>query len=297
MDPAAPGTARELIARHGFRIKKSLGQNFLVDANIIRKIVSSVAPEPGETIVEIGPGLGALTRSLAQKAGRVLAIEIDRNLLPILEETLSGFENVHVIESDALKTDFDRLVYGLTGDGTGKYKVAANLPYYITSPLIMHLLENRFSISRIVIMVQEEVARRITAAPGSEEYGALTVAANYYAKTEMLFRVPRTVFIPRPEVGSAVVRMEVRDKAAVEVADENDFFTLVGAAFRQRRKTLLNALSGSVAQLTREQWSEVLRLASIEPGRRGETLDIMEFARLASEYRRVVNKYGLAPAR
>jgi len=226
-----------------------------------------------------------------------LAIEIDRNLLPILEETLSGLDNVNIIESDALKTDFNRVVYDFTSDGTGKYKVAANLPYYITSPLIMHLLESRFSISRIVIMVQEEGARRITAAPGSDEYGALTVAANYYAETEMLFRVPRTVFIPRPEVGSAVVRMEVRDKAAVDVADENVFFTLVGAAFRQRRKMLLNALSGSVAQLTREQWSEVLLSANIEPGRRGETLDISEFARLANEYCRAVGKHGLVPAR
>lgn len=286
MDPAAPGVVREIISRHGFRIKKSLGQNFLVDGNIIRKIVAAVDPAPGETVVEIGPGLGALTRPLAQKAGWVVAVEIDRHLVPVLEETLADLDNVQLVEADALKTDFDRLVkerYGVGGPG---YKVAANLPYYITTPLIMHLLENRFAIRRIVVMVQEEVARRLTARPGTGEYGALTVAANFYARAEMVFRVPRTVFIPRPEVDSAVVRLDVLDRPAVPVADEKVFFRLVRAAFGQRRKTLLNAISAAEKGLSREEWSRVLQDAGLDPGRRGETLGAVEFARLADAYTR-----------
>ncbi len=282
MDPVSPGVVRELIARHGFRIKKSLGQNFLIDGNIIKKIIESVAPGPADTVVEIGPGLGALTRSLAAKAGRVLAVEIDRNLIPVLEETMAGIDNVRIVHSDALKTDFDSLVK--SNAGALKYKVAANLPYYITTPLIMHLLEKHSSISRIVVMVQEEVARRITARPDTSEYGALTVAVNFYARPEMVFRVPRTVFIPRPEVDSAVVKIEVRDLPAVPVLDRDAFFTLVRAAFQQRRKTLLNAVGGADRGLSREMWSGIFQQADIAPGRRGETLSLDEFARLADAY-------------
>ncbi len=284
MDPVSPGVVRELIARHGFRIKKSLGQNFLIDGNIIRKIVDAVEPGPADTVVEIGPGLGALTRSLATKAGQVLAVEIDRNLIPVLEETMAGLDNVHIVESDALKTDFDNLVKSSTSDaGVFKYKIAANLPYYITTPLIMHLLEKHSSINRIVVMVQEEVARRITARPDTPEYGALTVAVNFYAHTEIVFRVPRTVFIPRPEVDSAVVRLQVRD-TPVPMKDKNIFFALVRAAFQQRRKTLLNAVGGTDKRLTKEMWLSVFQQADIEPGRRGETLSLVEFARLADAY-------------
>lgn len=281
MDPAAPGIVKEIISRHGFRIKKSLGQNFLIDGNIIKKIVETVEPGREDTVVEIGPGFGALTRPLAQRARRVIAVEIDRRLIPILKETLAGHDNVQLVEADALKTDFSRLVHDQAGDEKVKFKVAANLPYYITTPLVMHLLEGRFAIGRIVVMVQEEVARRLTARPGTGEYGALTLAANYYARTEMVFRVPRTVFIPRPEVDSAVVRLDVLDKPAVPVNDQKTFFNLVRAAFGQRRKTLLNAVGGMECGLSREDWINVFRRADIDPGRRGETLNLEEFARLA----------------
>jgi len=286
MDPVSPGVVRELISRHGFRIKKSLGQNFLIDGNIIKKIIASVAPGPDDTVVEIGPGLGALTRSLAAKAGQVLAVEIDRNLIPVLEETMAGVNNVRIVHSDALKTDFDSLVKKNAGARVPvpEYKVAANLPYYITTPLIMHLLEKHSSISRIVVMVQEEVARRLTARPDTPEYGALAVAVNFYARPEMVFRVPRTVFIPRPEVDSAVVKIEVRDLPAVPVQDKGVFFALVRAAFQQRRKTLLNAVGGADKGFSREMWSGVFQQADIAPGRRGETLSLDEFARLADAY-------------
>ncbi|KJS12179.1 MAG: 16S rRNA methyltransferase [Peptococcaceae bacterium BRH_c8a] len=292
MDPVSPAVVKELISRHGFRIKKSLGQNFLIDGNIIRKIVAAVEPSPADTVVEIGPGLGALTRSLAARAGQVLAVEIDRNLIPVLEETMTGLDNVHIIESDALKTDFDSLVKAerghtsspFTGDVVTQYKVAANLPYYITTPLIMHLLEKHSSINRIVVMVQEEVARRIMARPDTPEYGALTLAVNFYAHTEMVFRVPRTVFIPRPEVDSAVVRLDVRDTPAVSVKDKKVFFALVRAGFQQRRKTLLNAVGCIDKRISKEMWLGVFQQADIEPGRRGETLSLGEFARLADAY-------------
>ncbi|MCL2336158.1 MAG: 16S rRNA (adenine(1518)-N(6)/adenine(1519)-N(6))-dimethyltransferase RsmA [Firmicutes bacterium] len=284
MDPVAPGAVRELIARHGFRIKKSLGQNFLIDGNIIKKIIAAVAPSPADTVVEIGPGIGALTGALAAQAGQVLAVEIDRRLIPVLEETMAGINNVCIVQADALKTDFDSLVQSRAGTPVPTYKVAANLPYYITTPLLMHLLEKQTCVGSIVVMVQEEVARRLTAQPATPEYGALTVAVNFYARPEMLFRVPRTVFMPRPEVDSAVVKIEVNRLPAAPVQDKEVFFALVRAAFQQRRKTLLNAVSAVDKRLSKEMWTDVFRQADIAPGRRGETLDLVEFARLADAY-------------
>lgn len=283
MGSLSPGTVKDLIGRYNFRIKKNLGQNFLVDGNIINKIIATAGLTPGDVVVEIGPGLGSLTLEMAEKARQVIAIEIDRSLFPILSETLGGLNNVSLVEADALKTDFDRLVLEMVKEPV-VYKVVANLPYYITTPLIMHLLEQRFSISHMVIMVQEEVARRLTARPGTREYGALTVAANYYARVEIAFRVPRSVFIPRPEVDSAVVSLEVREKPAVSVLNEEHFFNLVRAAFQQRRKTLVNALGGMRAGLPREKWSGIFSRAGIDPARRGETLNLHEFALLANLY-------------
>jgi 16S rRNA (adenine1518-N6/adenine1519-N6)-dimethyltransferase len=286
MDPASPVVIRRLIDEHQFKIKKSLGQNFLADGNIINKIVDTVELTPGEVVVEIGPGLGALTRRLAAKARRVIAVEIDRSVFPILAETLAGLDNVVLVRADALYTDFNRLVQDNAGGPAGKFKVAANLPYYITTPLIMHLLEGRFAIDKAVVMVQEEVARRLTAAPGTREYGALTVAANFYAEVKTAFKVPRTVFVPRPDVDSAVVSLKVRNAPAVPVLDEADYFALVRAAFQKRRKTLLNALSSAQSCVSREDWLNILQQAGINPARRGETLSMQEFARLADAYSR-----------
>lgn len=284
MDPISPSAVRDLMGRHQFRIKKKWGQNFLTDGNIINKILETAEININDTVVEIGPGLGVLTRRLAQKAQRVIAVEIDRSVFPVLEETLAGFDNVALVENDALKTNFDRLVSTHFEGHTDKYKVVANLPYYITSPLIMHLLEERFSVSKIIIMVQDEVACRLTASPGTKEYGALTIAANYYAEVQTAFKVPRTVFMPRPEVDSAVVSLIVRNVPNPSVINEADYFTIVRAAFQQRRKTLLNALSGVEKQVPKEKWLSILQQADIDPVRRGETLSLHEFARLADIY-------------
>lgn len=281
-DPAAPSAVRKLMERYNFRCRKSMGQNFLVDANIVNKIISSAMLDKTDTVVEIGPGLGVITRAAAARAGRVVSLELDRNLLPILEDTLQGLDNVHVVVGDAMEADLDGAVFSRTGY-SGPYKLIANLPYYITTPLIMRLLKSDFKISLYVIMVQQEVAERMAALPGGKEYGALSVAVQYYTEARYLFRVPGTVFIPRPEVDSAVVRLVRRDKPAVEVPDEELFFKIVRRSFGQRRKTVLNALGTAFENISREKMKELLLSAGIDPGRRGETLGLPEFASIARE--------------
>lgn len=285
---ASPAAVRSIMRRHNISCRKSLGQNFLVDLNIIKKILDSAALTSDDLVLEIGPGLGALTAQAAQNAGRVLAVEVDHGLLPVLAETLEGAGNVEVIEGDALKTDFDRLAAeksgGLFGSGGRKYKLIANLPYYITSPLLMHLLTNRFNFSTAIVMVQLEVAERLAAGPGTKQYGALSVAVQYFTESKILFKVPRTVFFPAPEVDSAVVRLSPRNLPAVFVRDEKAFFKLVRAAFGQRRKTLLNALDGSGLGPDKANWLKILQRCGIDGSRRGETLTLAEFALLTGAY-------------
>lgn len=285
---ASPAAVRSIMRRHNISCRKSLGQNFLVDLNIIKKILDSAALTPDDLVVEIGPGLGALTAQAAQSAGKVLAVEVDRGLLPVLAETLEGTGDVEVIEGDALKTDFDRLVEEKTGRvfgrGGKKYKLIANLPYYITSPLLMHLLLNRFNFSNAIVMVQLEVAERLAAEPGTKQYGSLSVAVQYFTESKILFKVPRAVFFPVPEVDSAVVRLSPRALPAVAVQDEVTFFKLIRAAFGQRRKTLLNSLHGSGLVLDKRFWLGVLERCGIDASRRGETLTLAEFASLTESY-------------
>lgn len=284
-DLASAANVRAILSRYGFRRRKSLGQNFLVDAGIIRKIVDSVELAPADVVVEIGPGLGTLTRQLAGRAGLVLAVEIDRNLLPVLAETLSGFNHVEIIQGDALKVDFDRLAATRTagefGRGSRPYKLVANLPYYITGPILTRLVLERFNMSMMVVMVQQEVAARLTAAPGSKIYGSLSVLIQYFTIPEIVIKAPRTVFYPSPDVDSAVVRLRVRPEPAVKVKDEALFFKVVKSAFGRRRKTVLNALNGAVAGISKEEWVIILERAGINPGRRGETLSLAEFAAVA----------------
>ncbi|MEW6424450.1 MAG: 16S rRNA (adenine(1518)-N(6)/adenine(1519)-N(6))-dimethyltransferase RsmA [Bacillota bacterium] len=286
----------KIFTQYGFRCRKKWGQNFLVDDNIVRKIIAAAGLSPADVVVEIGAGAGALTRVLAQKAGLVIAIEIDERLLPMLNETLKNYDNVEVVLSDALRLDFDLLVKEKatarkSGQRLFPYKVVSNIPYAITTPLLLHLLEGKFDFCFLLIMIQHEVARRLVAGPGDADYGALSIVGQYYTEPKILFRVPRTVFYPRPEVDSAVVYLQRRKKPAVEVPDEDLFFNLVRSAFGQRRKTILNALAGSrrAPGLTREAWREVLRAAGIDPGRRGESLGIEEFAALAGQ---VANQFG-----
>jgi 16S rRNA (adenine1518-N6/adenine1519-N6)-dimethyltransferase len=227
-----------------------------------------------------------LTSALAEQAGQVLAVEVDKKLEPILAETLADYTNTQVVFTDAMKVDFDQLVYEKTAGKFGShrsYKLVANLPYYITTPLIMHMLENKFNLDTLVLMMQKEVALRLVANPGTKEYGALTVAVQYYTEPEIAFKVPPTVFHPRPEVESAVIRLRVRTRPAVTVNDEKIFFLVVRAAFGQRRKTLLNALTGAKIFFAKEKWENVLHILGIDPKRRGETLSIGEFAQIANE--------------
>lgn len=285
---ASPAAVRSIMRRHNIACRKSLGQNFLVDLNIIKKILDSAELTPADLVLEIGPGLGALTAQAAQNAGKVLAVEVDRGLLPVLAETLAGAGDVEVIEGDALKTNFDLLVEektgGLFGQGAQKYKLIANLPYYITSPLLMHLLMNRFNFSMAIIMVQLEVAERLAALPGAKQYGSLSVAVQYFTESKILFKVPRTVFFPAPDVDSAVVRLTKRAFPAVPVRSEETFFKVVRAAFGQRRKTLLNSLDGSGLGPDKASWLNILERCGVDASRRGETLTLAEFASLTEGY-------------
>ncbi|CCO08579.1 16S rRNA (adenine(1518)-N(6)/adenine(1519)-N(6))-dimethyltransferase RsmA [Desulforamulus hydrothermalis] len=283
----SPSAVREIIRAHGFKVRKALGQNFLLDANIIEKIVQAAELSREDLVFEIGPGLGTLTRRLARSAGQVIAVELDTNLLPILAETLADFPNTRVVHGDALQADFDKLageyaggIFGQPGRG---YKLVANLPYYITTPLLMHLLTGGFNLQCLVVMMQKEVADRLLAPPGGKDYGSLSVAVQYYTVPEVVARVPKTVFFPAPEVDSAVVRLTRRAVPPVQVTSEALFFKVVRAAFGQRRKTLLNSLTGS-GLAARENWLQVLAAAGIDPARRGETLTMQEFAALANAF-------------
>ncbi len=281
----SPAAIQSIMKKHSISCRKSLGQNFLIDNNIIRKIIELAELTKSDLVVEIGPGLGALTMEIAHSVGKVIAIEVDRGLFKVLNELLTGLENVDMMLGDALKTDFDHLVEDKTGGEYGRtgkaYKLMANLPYYITSPILMHLLHSRFNISVIVIMIQLEVAERLVAAPGTKAYGALSLAVQYFTKPKILFRVPRTVFYPRPGVDSAVVRLQVRQEPIAVVHDEDLLFNIIRAAFGMRRKTLLNALTRSVLGIEREICLKGLERAGIDPGRRAETLSLGEFISLA----------------
>jgi len=274
---AAPKNLKELLAKHNFKLKKSLGQNFLIDKNILQKIVDGAQVTEEDLVLEVGPGAGVLTQVLAKRAQKVVAVELDRSLLPILEETLAGFPNVQIRQGDILKLDLQELFACYPGK---KWKIVANLPYYITTPVIMRFLEEKLPVDSLVVMVQREVAERMVARPGGKDFGMLSVSVQYYTEPQIVTLVPRTVFIPPPEVGSAVVRLEVREKPPVEVPEEKDFFRLVKAAFGQRRKTLRNALQGGLG-IPKEDLEKFLEKAKIDGSRRGETLSLEEFAQLA----------------
>ncbi len=282
---ASVAGTRALLNSYGFRYRKSLGQNFLVDAGIIQKIVDTVEPAPMDVVIEIGPGLGTLTRQIARRVRMLLAVEIDPRLLPILADTLSGYNHIEIIQGDALEIDFDHLVAAKTASEFGQegkpYKLVANLPYYITSPLLTRLVLERFNMSMMVIMVQQEVAARLTAAPGNKSYGSLSVLIQYFTEPELVFQVPRTAFHPSPGVDSAVVQLRVRPEPAVSVLDEALFFKVVRASFARRRKNILNALSGAMGGISKEKWRIILEKAGIDPGRRGETFSLTEFATVA----------------
>lgn len=285
IDVCNPAVIRELLAKYGFHFSKSKGQNFLTQRWVPERIVRASGIDKTCGVIEIGPGFGPLTQELCQKAGKVVAIEVDQTLQPVLRETVGEFSNLEILFADALKTDLPAMV---ADEFSSLRPVAcANLPYYITSPVLTKLLESR-CFSLIIVMVQREVAQRICAAPGSRDYSAFTVLCNYHAQPELLFDVPASCFFPQPKVTSAVVCLKVRTEPPAELLDEHTFFRTVRAAFAQRRKTLLNALSSGFSELGKSELAETLHTCSISPMVRGETLDIPSFAALSNAlYRRL----------
>ncbi len=286
-DIATPIKTREILDKYGFSFKKSLGQNFLIDTNILRNIVqhSGVTSESGA--IEIGPGIGALTEQLAKNCKKVVAFEIDQRLLPILKDTLSAYDNIQIIHEDILKAEVAKVIKEEFTDQVEDLHVVANLPYYVTTPIIMKLLEEHLPLASITVMLQKEVADRMAAAPGTKEYGSLSIAVQYYTKAEVAMIVPKTVFVPQPNVDSAVIHLTVRDRPAVEVDDEAFFFEITRASFAQRRKTILNNLVSQLPEgkAKKELILQGLEKSGVDPIRRGETLSLQEFADLSNALR------------
>lgn len=277
----------EIVKKHEFRFNKSLGQNFLIDDNIIDKIISGSGVKDGDKVIEVGPGIGTLTREIAAIADKVMAVEIDKNLIPILKDTMEDYENFNVVNEDIIKADIKGLVEEHL-DG-GPVKLIANLPYYITTPIIMRFLEEGINVTDIVVMVQKEVAERMNASPGGKDFGALSVAVQYYCDTEIIAKVPRHMFVPQPNVDSIVIALRVRGEKKYDVDNEELFFKVVKAAFGQRRKTLLNSIS-SMGVLDKKVISQILLESNIDEKRRGETLSLDEFAVLSNNINRAVKE-------
>ncbi|MBQ3612020.1 MAG: 16S rRNA (adenine(1518)-N(6)/adenine(1519)-N(6))-dimethyltransferase RsmA [Firmicutes bacterium] len=279
----APSTIQAIKERHNFQLSKSLGQNFITDKSVIERIVEGSDVGEDDLVIEIGPGIGVLTAEAAESAAKVVAIEIDKKLIPILAETLAEYDNIRVINQDILKTDINEIIREEreAGSFTGGVKIMGNLPYYITTPIIMGILEKGVEADSITIMMQKEVADRIKAAPGGKIYGAISAAVQYYCEVEQVASVPKEVFVPRPKVDSAVLKLSIRKERPVDLIDEKSFFACIKAGFGQRRKTLLNSLTG-VNGLPKEDIKEILEAAGVDPARRAETLDINEFAAIAN---------------
>ena len=278
---------KEVVQKHNFKFSKSLGQNFLIDTNVIDRILEGARVQEGDYVIEVGPGIGTLTKEMGRTAEKVVAIEIDKTLIPILEETLADFPNIEVINQDILKVDVQELVKEkLNG---GPVKLIANLPYYITTPIVMKFLEEDIPVTDIVVMVQKEVADRMNAQPNSKDYGALSVAVQYYCDTEIVAKAPRHMFMPQPNVDSTVIGLHVREEKKYNVDNEDIFFKTVKASFGQRRKTLLNSLGG-LGFLSKDQIKVALQEANIDEKRRGETLSIEEFTSLSNAVNRIHNE-------
>ena len=282
-----PKNTIEILNKYKFVFQKRYGQNFLIDEHVLGKIIRSAGITEEDFVIEIGPGIGTLTQYLAASAREVAAIEIDDALIPILEDTLSGYDNVTVIHDDVLKVDLTRLAE--EKNGGRPVKVVANLPYYITTPIIMGLFENHVPLDSITIMVQKEVADRMKTGPGSKDYGALSLAVQYYARPELVANVPPNCFMPRPRVGSAVIRLTRHEKPPVEVQDEKLMFGIIRASFNQRRKTLVNGLGNAPElHLPKEKTAAVLEEMGLSPSVRGEALDLAGFAELSNRLKKIL---------
>jgi 16S rRNA (adenine1518-N6/adenine1519-N6)-dimethyltransferase len=272
---------KEIVNHFEFKFSKSLGQNFLIDQNVLDKIVEAAELSEESSVIEIGPGIGTLTQEMARKAKRVIAIEIDDNLIPVLGETLENYNNIKLIHNDALKVDFKKLI---EEEGLRDVSVVANLPYYVTTPIISKLLTEKPGLKSIVIMIQKEVAERMASGPGSKEYGSLSLLVQYYCEVEKVAKVSPSCFMPPPKVESSVIKMIIRDEPAVKVLDEKLFFKIIRDSFNMRRKTLWNVLKQT--GISQEKLEKALKEAGIDPQRRGETLSIEEFGKLSDEIKK-----------
>ena len=286
-DIATVSRTKEILKKHGFTFKKSLGQNFLIDANVIHKVLDRAAIDEDTAVIEVGPGIGSLTEQIAKRAGKVVAYEIDQRLVPVLNDTLSPYDNVTIINEDILKADVGTMIE----EDLRTFKevvVVANLPYYITTPILMNFLMKKLPIDRYYVMMQKEVGERISAEPGTKAYGSLSIAIDYYTDAKTVQNVPKAVFMPAPNVDSIIVEMKTRKEPKVAVDDEEKFFKLTRGAFVQRRKTILNNYLSLFedGKAYKIEINELLDDAGIEPRRRGESLSIEEFAEI---YRKLIN--------
>ncbi|WP_010094887.1 16S rRNA (adenine(1518)-N(6)/adenine(1519)-N(6))-dimethyltransferase RsmA [Ornithinibacillus scapharcae] len=281
---ATPIRTKEILDKYHFTFKKSLGQNFLIDVNVLKNIIGHAGIDKTTGTIEIGPGIGALTEQLAIHSDQVVAFEIDQRLLPILQDTLSDFENINVIHEDILKADVQQVIEANFKENQPIH-IVANLPYYITTPILMKLLRERLPVDSITVMIQKEVADRMAAKPNTKSYGSLTIAVQYYTEAKVVMNVPKTVFMPQPNVDSSILRLVSRSEPPVQVEDEDYFFTLVQACFAQRRKTLRNNLSSHFKDvINKDTINHVLESIGIDGTRRGESLDMQEFSILANAF-------------
>ncbi|MGT2895170.1 16S rRNA (adenine(1518)-N(6)/adenine(1519)-N(6))-dimethyltransferase RsmA [Streptococcus entericus] len=288
MNIADKNVTRAILDRHGFTFKKSFGQNFLTDTNILSKIVATAEIDKTVNVIEIGPGIGALTEFLAETAAEVMAFEIDDRLIPILADTLRRFDNVQVVHADILTVDLQTQIKQFKNPDL-PIKVVANLPYYITTPILMHLIESKIPFAEFVVMMQKEVADRISAKPNTKAYGSLSIAVQYYMTAKVAFIVPRTVFVPAPNVDSAILKMVRRPEPLVSVKDEDFFFRVSKACFVHRRKTLWNNLTNHFgkSEEVKDKLTQALGMAELAPTVRGEALTLADFARLADSLQKV----------
>lgn len=277
-----PANTLDIIKKHRFTLCKKYGQNFLIDAHVLDKIIASADIGDSDIVIEIGPGIGSLTQLLAAKAKKVIAVEIDKLLIPILNETLSEYKNVEIVNKDILKTDIKKLIEAYSG--SGKIKVVANLPYYITTAIVMKLLEEKHPLDSITVMVQKEVARRMQALPGSKDYGAMSLAVAYYSEASLVAVISPNCFIPKPKVESAVIKLDIKEKKGYKTINEALLFKIIRASFNQRRKTLQNGLINSTELgFDKERIAQALKNTGLNPAIRGEALDLDAFIRLADE--------------
>ena len=284
-DLIIPRNTIQFLQDHGISAKKRYGQNFLIEPRVLKKIIEGAGITKEDTILEIGPGIGTMTQALCEAAGRVIAVEIDRDMIPLLEENLAGYDNYEIINDDILKVDLGALAESAFSENAGRFKVVANLPYYITTPIIMGLLEQKLPLESITVMVQKEVAERMQAQPGTKDYGALTLAVQYYTEAEIIANVPSNCFVPRPNVDSAVIRLKLHEERPVQPQDEAKMFRVIKASFAQRRKTLVNGLKNDPALqaegIDRERIEAAFSQMGLDPNVRGERLTLEEFARLS----------------